>query len=409
MLGRKIKFETSKLKSFMALLEGIRVIDFGRFIAAPYSAMLLADFGADVIRVERREGGEDRRLGPITESGEGGLYLNLNRNKRAITLDLSHELSTAVVRRLVESADVVIVNLPIDLMRRLGLDYETLKAIKEEIILVMASAFGPDGPYSDRVGFDGVAQAMSGAMSLTGPEGEPVRSVVSWADYGTALHAAFGVMAALYHRQKTGRGQLIDVSLLATSVMFMLPFLAEREMTGIVRRQQGNTSYYTAPSDTYRTRTGWIIVPTIGDQMFRRWARLVGREDLIDDPRFRDDMSRAGNSVVINRVMSEWCAARTRDEAIAELEAARVPCGAVYELDEVISDPQVKSRGLIQSIGSPGASKAVPVAPAPVRMSETVCELRRRAPALSEHTNEVLAELGFNPGEIDALRKQGVI
>jgi crotonobetainyl-CoA:carnitine CoA-transferase CaiB-like acyl-CoA transferase len=409
MLGRKIKFETSKHKSFMALLEGIRVIDFGRFIAAPYSAMLLADFGADVIRVERREGGEDRRLGPITESGEGGLYLNLNRNKRAITLDLSHELSTAVVRRLVESADVVIVNLPIDLMRRLGLDYETLKAIKEEIILVMASAFGPDGPYSDRVGFDGVAQAMSGAMSLTGPEGEPVRSVVSWADYGTALHAAFGVMAALYHRQKTGRGQLIDVSLLATSVMFMLPFLAERQMTGIVRRQQGNTSYYTAPSDTYRTRTGWIIVPTIGDQMFRRWARLVGREDLIDDPRFRDDMSRAGNSVVINRVMSEWCAARTRDEAIAELEAARVPCGAVYELDEVISDPQVKSRGLIQSIGSPGASKAVPVAPAPVRMSETVCELRRRAPALSEHTNEVLAELGFNAGEIDALRKQGVI
>ena len=393
----------------MALLEGIRVIDFGRFIAAPYSAMLLADFGADVIRVERREGGEDRRVGPIIESGEGGLYLNLNRNKRAITLDLSHPLSGAVVRRLVESADVVIVNLPIDLMRRLGLDYESLKTIKPEIILVMASAFGPDGPYSNRVGFDGVAQAMSGAMSLTGPEGEPVRSIVSWADYGTALHAAFGVMAALYHRQATGRGQLIDVSLLATSVMFMLPLLAERQVTGIVRRQQGNTSYYTAPSDTYRTRTGWIIVPTIGDQMFRRWARLVGREDLIDDPRLSDDLSRGNNSDVINRVMSEWCAARTRAEAIAELEAARVPCGPVYELDEVISDPQVEARGLLRNMDMPGASKAVPLAPAPLRMSETASELRRAAPALGEHTDEVLGELGFSTEEVAALREQRVI
>src|ERR1044071_89649 len=266
------------------LLDGIRVIDFGRFIAAPYCAMLLADFGADVIRVERREGGEDRRLGPVTASGEGGLFLNLNRNKRGITLDLAHPMAEAIIHRLVAGADLVIVNLPIGVMQKLKLDYERLRQIKPDIILVMASAFGPDGPYRDRIGFDGVAQAMSGAMSLTGFPGPPVRSIVSWVDYGTALHAAFGAMAALYERLKTGRGQLIDVSLLATGVTFMQPLLMERAVTGIKREQKGNTSFYTAPSDVYRTRDGWILVPTIGGDMFRRWARLVGRTDLINDP-----------------------------------------------------------------------------------------------------------------------------
>jgi crotonobetainyl-CoA:carnitine CoA-transferase CaiB-like acyl-CoA transferase len=164
------------------LLEGIRVIDFGRFIAAPYSAMLLADFGADVIRVERRDGGEDRSVGPVTESGEGGLFLNINRNKRGITLDLAHPLASEIVNRLVKSADIVIVNLPLEVMKKLRLDYDSLRAVKDDIILVMASTFGPDGPYRDRVGFDSVAQAMSGAMSLTGFPENPVRSIVSWAD-----------------------------------------------------------------------------------------------------------------------------------------------------------------------------------------------------------------------------------
>src|SRR5215813_7582694 len=196
-------------------LEGIRVVDFGRFIAAPYCAMLLADFGADVIRVERRDGGEDRRLGPVTESGEGGLFLNLNRNKRGITLDIGHPRAKEIIRRLVSGADIVIVNLPLSVMRKLGLDYDALREIKPDIILVMASAFGPDGPYADRLGFDTVAQAMSGAVSLTGfPDNPPVRAMAAYADYGTALHAAVGVLAALYEREKSGQGQLIDVSLL---------------------------------------------------------------------------------------------------------------------------------------------------------------------------------------------------
>jgi crotonobetainyl-CoA:carnitine CoA-transferase CaiB-like acyl-CoA transferase len=390
-------------------LEGIRVIDFGRFIAGPYCAMLLADFGADVIRVERREGGEDRKLGPVTESGEGGLFLNCNRNKRGITLDLSHSSAAEVVRRLVRSADILVVNLPLAVMKKLHLDYDSVRDEKKDIILVMASAFGPDGPYADRLGFDGVAQAMSGAMSLTGFPGPPVRSLVSWADYGTALHGAFGAMTALYHRQKTGQGQLIDVSLLATGVTFMTPLFAELKTRGIHRKQLGNTAYYAAPSDVYKTQDGWIIVPTVGGPMFKRWARLIGREDFIDDPRFRDDISRGNNAGAINEAMSDWCSQRTREQAIAELERARVPCGPCYELDEVLADPQVASRKLLQEVEYPGGTKPVPIASTPVRLSDIPVASCRRAPTLGEHTDEVLSEIGFTVSEIAALRNAGAI
>ena len=389
-------------------LEGIRVIDFGRFIAGPYCAMLLADFGADVIRVERRGGGEDRKVGPVTESGEGGLFLTCNRNKRGITVDLGHKEAGEVIRRLVRTADIVVVNLPFEVMKKLGLDYDSLRAVKEDIILVMASAFGPDGPYADRVGFDGVVQAMSGAMSLTGFPGAPVRSIVSWVDYGTALHGAFGAMAALYQRQNTGRGQLVDVSLLATGVTFMTPLLAERKTMGIRREQLGNTAYYAAPSGAYQTSDGWIIVPTIGDQMFRRWARVIGREDLVNDPRFQDDISRGNNASAINEAMSSWCMERTRQQAIAALEGARIPCGPCYDLDEVLNDPQVNSRKLLEEVEYPGGTKPVPIASTPVRLSETPAACRR-APTLGEHTAEVLTECGFSEGEIAELRSTGAI
>ena len=392
------------------ILQGIRVIDFGRFIAAPYCAMLLADFGADVIRVERREGGEDRFLGPVTESGEGGLFLNLNRNKRGMTLDFANPTSAEITRRLIKGADIVIVNLPIDVMKKINLDYDSLREIKPDIILVMASTFGPDGPYATRVGFDTVAQAMSGAVSLTGfPDSPPVRAMAAYCDFGTALHGAFGAMAALYEREKSGRGQVIDVSLLATAMTMITPLLAERVLTGIERRQQGNASYYSAPSDIYRAKDGWVLTQVIGNPMFRRWARVVGREDLIDDPRCKDDITRGNHYEFIAQVMNEWCARKTRDEAISELEKARIPCGPVYNLDEVLSDPQVKARGLLQELEYPTSRKLIPVSHPALRMSETPAQLRHRAPMLGEHTNDVLRELGFTAEEIEAFRTAGAV
>jgi crotonobetainyl-CoA:carnitine CoA-transferase CaiB-like acyl-CoA transferase len=390
-------------------LAGIRVIDFGRFIAGPYCGMLLADMGADVIRVDRRQGSEDRYTGPVTEDGEGGGFISLNRNKRSLTLDTSKPESKTIIEKLVSGADVVVANLPIAVLRKMGIDYESLRALNRGIILARISTFGPDGPYANRLGFDTIAQAMSGAMSLTGFADTPVRDIVPFEDYGTALHTAFGVMVALYHRAKTGEGQIVDGALFATGVTFMQALLAELSVKGIKRRQQGNAGFYSAPADTYRTRDGWVVVQTIGGDMFARWARLVGREELVDDPRFADDLSRADHRATLTEAMNAWLATRTTAQAISELQAARVPAGPVLELEDVLEDPQVKARELLKYVEYPGAPQPVPIANTAVRLSKTPGCIRHRAPKLGEHTGEVLQELGYSDSEVATLRAAGVV
>ena len=390
-------------------LAGIRVLDFGRYIAGPYCAMLLADMGAEVIRIERREGGEDRTIIPISDNGDGALFIGLNRNKKGITLDPAHPLSGEIKRRLIATSDIVIANLPLNILKKLNLDYESLKEIKPDIILTMISAFGSTGPYANRVGFDSVVQAMSGAMSLTGFPEVPIRSAAPFEDYGTALHAAFGTMIAMYERERTGQGQLVEGSLLATGMMMMQSLLAERSVTGIVREQQGNTGYHAAPADCYQTKDGWIMIATIGSAMFAAWAKLVGREDFIEDPRFKDDLARGDNHFVITEAMNAWCSQFTNAEAIALLEKSRIPCGEVNTLEEALNDPQVAARNLINYLDYPGTPKPVPIQKTPVRLSATPGEVRHRAPLLGEHTNEVLLGLGFEEKEIEEFRIAKVI
>jgi len=389
-------------------LAGVRVLDFGRFIAGPYCGMLLADMGADVIRIDRRDGSEDRYIAPLTADGHGAHFLSLNRNKRSLTLDPSKPAAFDIIARLVQSADVVIANLPAPVLRKMRLDYASLVSIKPDIILAQVSTFGPDGPYAARTGFDVVAQAMSGAMSVTGFLGPPIRETVPFEDYGTALHAAFGVMVALYHRSRTGQGQAVDGSLLATAITFMQPLLAERRVLKRERTQIGNAGFYSAPADAYQANDGWIVVQTIGDSMFARWAQLMGRADLIDDPRFADDAARQCHREAITSVMTDWVATRTCADALAQLEQARIPAGPVLGLDGVLDDPQVKARELLRSIDFPGAN-AVPIANTPVRLSETPGSIRRRAPLAGEHTDEILSELGYSSDAIRQFRAADVV
>ncbi|HWG88710.1 MAG TPA: CoA transferase [Candidatus Acidoferrales bacterium] len=386
-------------------LSGIRVIDFGRFIAGPYCAMLLADMGADVIRIDRRQGSEDRYLTPVAATGEGTSFLSLNRNKRSLTLDLAKPQASEIVHQLVRTADVVVANLPIEVLKKAGLDYDALKAIKSDIIFARISTFGPDGPYSKKVGFDAVAQSMTGAMHLTGFPDAPVRSVVPFEDYGTALHTAFGVVVALYHRSQSGEGQIVDTSLLSTGITFMQTILAERQVLGIERRQTGNTSFYAAPADCYRACDGWIMVSIVGHEMFARWARLVGHQEFISDPRFTHDQQRADNHPVINEAMNIWLSSRTTAQAIAELEAARIPAGPVLDPGQVLADPQVKARRLLQEVEFPGAPAPIPLASPAVSLSATPPKIRHRAPMLGEHTGQILEELGYSKAEIANLRK----
>jgi crotonobetainyl-CoA:carnitine CoA-transferase CaiB-like acyl-CoA transferase len=250
---------------------------------------------------------------------------------------------------------------------------------------------------------------MTGAMSLTGFPGAPIRDAVPFEDYGTALHAAFGVMVALYHRTQTGQGQLVDGSLLSTGITFMHALLAERSVLGVVRRQQGNAGFHAAPADTFRTQDGWIVVSVIGPEMFARWSRLVGREDLLSAPDLSDDISRAGHRETLSEAMNSWLSRRTTAQAIAELESARIPAGPVLDLDQVLEDPQVRARELLKFVDYPGVSRPVPLADTAVRLSASPGGIRHRAPTLGEHTDEVLSELGYSAQEIETLRKGEVV
>jgi crotonobetainyl-CoA:carnitine CoA-transferase CaiB-like acyl-CoA transferase len=250
---------------------------------------------------------------------------------------------------------------------------------------------------------------MSAAMSLTGFPGAPVRDVVPFEDYGTALHAAFGVMVALYHRARTGEGQLVDASLLSTGITFMHALLAEQSVLDVERQQTGNAGFHAAPADTYRTCDGWIVVSVIGPEMFARWARLVGRADLLADPCLADDLSRANHRETITEAMNVWLATRTTVQAVADLEAARIPAGPVLSAGQVLEDPQVKARELLKYVDYPGAPKPVPLANTAVRLSATPGGIRHRAPALGEHTDQVLGELGYSEEEINTLRAALVV
>ena len=391
------------------VLDGIRVLDYGRFIAAPWCSAILADMGADVIRVEKREGGEDRWVQSVTEGGEGGTFLQCNRNKRSLTLDSTTPEGAEITRKLVAGADVVVANMPAASMRASGLDYATLKSVKADIILASATAYGEGGPYSELVGFDGTGQVMSGAVWRQGFPEQPVRTAVPYADFATALTMATGVMMALYHRKNTGEGQHVEGALLPSALMMSNAFLIERELLQIDKPRAGNRGTSVAPCDLYKVQDGWVLVQVAGQPMFKRWCRLVGREDLFDDPRFADDDLRWEHGDLLNDLMQAWCDGKTKAEAMELLNAAKLPAAPLQSTQDVLDDPHVAAMGYLKRMPFPGASRPVPIVETPFQLSATPGSVRTRAPLLGEHTDEILGQLGYSGEEITGLREREIV
>ncbi len=393
------------------VLDGMRVLDFGRYIAGPFCAALLGDLGAEVIRIERIGGGEDRFFIPVGAEPEGGgaMFLAMNRNKLGMTLDPAAPKGREIVRKLVATADVVVANLPPQVLRGLALDLDSLRLVKPDIILTTVTGFGAGGPLSHKHGFDGIGQAMSGAVHLSGTPEQPIQIKLPWVDFGTACLSAFGTLAALLERGKTGRGQKVEGALLRTAIAFANATLIEQALTQANRTATLNRGFNSAPADIFRCRDGWIVATAIGMPMFRRWARMIGEDHWLDDPRFRDDQARADNGAVISARMSEWCGERNCAEALAALEQASIVAGQVYSPQQALDDPHIRAARLLEDVPHPALATRFPLAPTPVDLSETPGTYRRPAPLLGEHTDAILAQLGYGEAEIAALRKERVI
>ena len=391
------------------ILEGVKVLDFGRYIAGPFCGALLADYGAEVIRIERVSGSEDRYVTPVTEDGQGAMFLQLNRNKMGLTLNPTKDKGREIVRRLVKNSDIVIANLPEQTLKSMGLDYDDLKLINPGIILTSNTAFGTTGPYAERVGFDGVAQAMSGAMDMTGQPDQPTKAYAPYVDFCSASLAAFGTLLAYLEKQKTGKGQRVQTSLLQTALTTTNSLLIEQEILNVNRVASMNRAQTSGPSDTFKTKDGWILVQTVGGPLFERWVKLMGEENWLNDERFNDDLSRGENGELISARMSDWCAERTSQEAIQALESSRIPVGEVLKAKETLNEEHILKKGSFIKMKYPTMNKEYSVVGPAIELSENPGQIKTRSPELGEHNIEILSGLGYTQEDIEQFKIDRII
>ena len=409
-----------------AALHGVRVLDLSRVLAGPWCTQTLADLGADVIKVERpaadgHPGGDDTRgWGPPflkdrggADTAEAAYYLGCNRNKRSITIDLARPEGQALVRQLAAQCDVLVENFKVGDMARYGLDAPTLLAEFPRLVYCSITGFGQTGPYRDRAGYDYAVQGIGGLMSVTGerddrPGGGPQKVGVAVADLFTGLYATIAIQAALRHRDASGQGQHIDMALLDTQVAMLANLGANYLATGVAPRRAGNAHQNIVPYQVFEVADGHLILAVGNDGQFVRFCEIAGRPELAQDPRFTRNADRVRHREVLVPLLEPVMRSRDKRDWLAALESAKLPCGAINNLAEVFADPQVQAREMAVPVPHP-LSDSLRLVASPMKLSATPVQQRRAPPLLGQHTDEVLAELGFDEAARTQLRERGVV
>ncbi|MGX1309096.1 crotonobetainyl-CoA:carnitine CoA-transferase CaiB-like acyl-CoA transferase [Amorphus suaedae] len=392
-------------------LAGIRVLDFGQFIAGPLCVALLGDLGADVVRIERPQGSADRTVQPLAADLPGGaVYLHVNRNKRSLALDPFDPASRPALDALIAGADVVVANLPPPTRAAMGLDFERLNALNPRLVLVTCSAFGTGTGLADLPGFDGIGQAVSGAMHMSGEDGNPRKSYVHFVDHMTAAMSAFSTLAALRERDRTGEGAHVETSLAGNALFMMAGNLIEESHLALGREGTGNRAQLAAPANTYATLDGHILVQVIGNGMFRRSARLLGREAWIDDPRYGSDEARGDAYPELDAAMAAWCAAHTTAACVDLLRAALIPVAPVLSPREALESADIAGECVWGAHDCANLRDSARLSlQQPVTYSGRPVQVRSAAPQLGAHSIAVLEEAGLDRGTIDRLLSDGLL
>ena len=391
-------------------LDGLKIVDVTRVFAGPFCTMLLADMGADVIKIENPKGGDDSRsFGPY-KNGLSAYYMGINRGKRSVTLNLKNTRGKEILKRLVRDADVLVENFKPGTMKKLGLNYEVLQKENSRLIYAAASGFGQTGPYSGRAAYDLIVQGMSGFMSITGFDAErPVKAGSSIADIFAGVFTALGILAAVEHRNKTGQGQMVDVAMMDCMVATLENALAFFDCTGKSPGPIGNTHRSIAPFASFPTLDGLVNICVGNDDLWRRFCEAAEMGEYVVDPRFADNKSRIENVAELTGIVSDRTARRSTAEWTAVLDAAKVPCGPIMDIGQVMSDPQVAAREMIVEMEHPRAG-SMRVPGVPVKFSASPAAVGWPAPDLGEHNAEIYGRrLGFSAAEIERMREEGVI
>jgi CoA:oxalate CoA-transferase len=390
------------------ILDGIRVLDFGRYVAAPFCCQLLADMGAEVIRVERAGGEPDRQRGPIGPNGQSLYFVALNRNKRAVTLNLDTDGGRTLLLDLVKLSDVLVHNQPAPRAEALGLDYPSLRGANPRLVHLAVTGFGPTGPYSSYTAFDPIIQAITGLASMAGFDGQPTLSPLPIEDFTTGLYGALAITLALYHRERTGLGQSVDVSLLSTGLSLIGSFgvFAEAAINRVVRRSVGN-DLYGGVGGCYHATDGQVVVSSLGEALWRKLCHTIEHTDLLEDSRLSNDQARYEHRDVVNAAITSWTSHRTVEEVVEILAEAGIPVGAVESVDRVAAHRQAHAQEMIHTVSQPGLGD-VPVSGTAMKFSDTPSVINLPSPAVGEHNQEVYDGL-FGAGASQRLTRGGAI